>query len=144
MTFEESKYVRVDEFSDINAKVIKVEKEAKKVNKVINEDIGYNEKGQPMYYAEEVFDDEDDIYANELNDRLLEKSKYRPYPELGALIDEALLTRGFKGEFGLNLLASMRFSHFINLPYDVEDKLLSLVSKLFIKFLSFELKLLIK
>ena len=111
---DEQKFVRVKAFS--NEIVRNVPSAAKK--KVEEETITYTEDGTAMYYAEEVFDDEDDLYSNELKDRMVEKSKYKTYKEMAALIDEALESRGLTGKFGLDLLAAMNFSHFIRFEKD--------------------------
>ena len=128
---EDLKFVKVAEFSDVSAKVINADVKKEEEPKLVSEDVSFDEKGQALYYAEEVFDDEDDIYSNEFNDRLIEKSKFKTYPELGALIDEAILSRGFKGKVGLDLLASMTYSHLINLPSDVEDKFIDVIFDIF-------------
>ena len=74
---------------------------------------------QNIYYAEEIFDDEDDIYKNVLRERRLKKESYRTIADIGATIDKALLSYGFKTDIGLFLLASMQFSRLIYLPQDL-------------------------
>lgn len=106
------KFVKVRAFS---AEIVKNVSSKRKVEE---ETITYTEDGTAMYYAEEVFDDEDDLYSNELKDRMVEKSKYKTYKEMAALIDEALESRGLSGKFGLDLLAAMNFSHFIRFDKD--------------------------
>lgn len=69
------------------------------------------------YYAEEIFDDEDDIYTNAMNDRLLQKEHHRTMYEMGETINSAILANGFKTNVGLPLLASIQFSRLIFLPY---------------------------
>lgn len=107
--YEEPKFIKVREFSDIKMKA--VAPKAKKKEEV--EETTYAADGTVMYYAEEVFDDEDDLYSNEINDRQIAKSKYKSYKEMSELIDEALESRGISGKVGLDLLAAMNFSHFI-------------------------------
>lgn len=70
-----------------------------------------------VYYAEEIFDDEDDIYTNAMNDRLLQKEHHRTMFEIGETINNAVLANGFKTNVGLSLLASVQFSRLIYLPY---------------------------
>lgn len=80
----------------------------KKENVVIQENI---------YYAEEIFDDEDDIYLNSMNDRLLQKEHHRSIFDIGETIEAALLEKGYKTtDIGLSLLASMQFSRLMYLP----------------------------
>lgn len=77
------------------------------------EEVVVNEE---IYFAEEIFDDEDDIYLNSMKDRLLQKEHHRSIFDIGETINKALLTNGFKANIGLSLLASMQFSRFIHLP----------------------------
>ena len=72
---------------------------------------------ETIYYAEEIFDDEDDIYTNAMNDRLLQKEHHRSINDIGETINSAVLANGFKTNIGLPLLASMQFSRLIYLPY---------------------------
>lgn len=116
----EPKFVKVQEFSSIKRKAVVSSNEKKKP--IYEEETAVAEDGTIMYYAEEVFDDEDDLYSNELKDRLIAKSKYKTYKEMAALIDEALDSRGFSGKVGLDLLAAMNFSHLIRFESEPSEQ----------------------
>ena len=86
-------------------------------NDIQDDDVQENE-GEKIYYAEEIFDDEDDIYLNQMHDSLLQKEHHRTFMEIGSAINGAMLANGYKTTIGLSLLASMQFSRFIYLPKD--------------------------
>ena len=73
-----------------------------------------DEDGNPIYYAEEVFDDEDNIFAIEEASTLLKKEKALTYAELVASFNESLESYGITGDLAANLLASMAFSKLID------------------------------
>ncbi|MCQ2087359.1 MAG: hypothetical protein MJZ37_04725 [Bacilli bacterium] len=119
------RFIRVAEFSN------EVVRRSQSKKKVEEETITFNEDGTAMYYAEEVFDDEDDLYSNELKDRMVEKSKYKTYKEMASLIDEAMESRGLSGRFGLDLLSAMNYSHFIRFEKEPSEKFLKSFFEMF-------------
>lgn len=92
--------------------------------------------GKEIVYAEEVFDTEDELYANELHDTLIKKEKHRTYVEIGKSIDDALTLYGYRGEIGYPLLCSMRFSRFIHVQNHegVKDELKALCHSMGVVF----------
>lgn len=103
----DSPFVIVSEFSD-GAKSFKsfTPKEETKVK-------------DNIVYAEEVFEDEDDIYSTELHDRLIQKASHRLLSVIGKDIDDAYLANGKQANVGLDLLSSMQFSRLINVEGDL-------------------------
>jgi hypothetical protein len=77
---------------------------------------------EKIYYAEEIFDDEDDIYSNAMKDRLLQKEHHRTLFEIGGQINQALSSYGYDTNIGLSLIGSMQFSRLIYLPYREDQR----------------------
>lgn len=73
-----------------------------------------DEDGNAIFYAEEVFDDEDNIFVIEEASTLLKKEKSLTYGDLAASINTALESFGVTGDLAINLLASMAFSKLID------------------------------
>ena len=69
--------------------------------------------GKEIVYAEEIIEDDDDLYGDELKDRELEKQKHRSYVEIAKELDEKLEENGLHGNIGFNLLSAMNFSRFL-------------------------------
>ena len=84
------------------------------------EDLSSN--GKKIYYAEEIFDDEDDIYSSAMKDRLLQKERHRSLYEIGGQLNTTLATYGYDSNIGLPLLGSMHFSRLIYLPYREDQR----------------------
>lgn len=80
------------------------------------------ESKEKIYYAEEIFEDEDDIYASAMKDRLLQKERHRSLYEIAGQINRALLLNGYETNIGLSLLGSMHFSRLIYLPYREDQR----------------------
>ena len=72
-----------------------------------------DEHGNPIYYAEEVFDDEEDIFVNEVNSTVIAKERAKSYEEIIRSIDGVLEKYGLKGDVGRALVSSMAFSPMI-------------------------------
>ena len=103
---EPGKYKIVDNFSDSSVSV------SASVNSSGQE---IDEDGNPIYYAEEVFDDEEEnIFAIEEASTILKKEKSITYADIVSGFNEALESYGVKGDFAANLLASMAFSRMID------------------------------
>lgn len=68
---------------------------------------------EDIVYAEEIIDDDDDLYEDELRDREFEKQRHKSYSEIAKEIDEKLELNGWHGTIGFNLLAAMKFSRFL-------------------------------
>ena len=104
---EEKAYKVVHNFS--SASNVVVEEEEKKYETTQE----FDEYGNPIIYAEEIFDDEDDIFANEVLSSAIIKEKEKTYKDVLEGFDFALLQHGLKGDLGTHLLASMVFSPLI-------------------------------
>ena len=102
---EPGKYKIVDNFSDSSVSV------SAAVNSASRE---VDEDGNPIFYAEEVFDDEDNIFAIEEASTLLKKEKSITYQDLVNNFNEALESWGVTGDLAANVLASMAFSRLID------------------------------
>ncbi len=72
-----------------------------------------DENGDPIYYAEELFDDEENIFVSEVNSTLIQKEKTRTYDEIAKDIDETMAKYGLKGNLGRAIISSMNFSPMI-------------------------------
>lgn len=72
-----------------------------------------DEYGNPIIYAEELFDDEEDIFVNEVLSSQILKEKERTYKEIIDAVDHNLLLYGLKGEIGKAFLSSMVYSPMI-------------------------------
>lgn len=68
---------------------------------------------EEIIYAEEIIDDDDDLYGDESRDRELEKQKHRSYVDIAQELDEKLEDNGLHGKIGFNFLAAMNFSRFL-------------------------------
>ena len=99
------KYKIVDNFSDSSVSV------AASVSGASRE---VDEDGNPIYYAEEVFDDEENIFAIEEASTMLKKEKSITYADLVNNFNEALESWGVTGDLAANVLASMAFSRLID------------------------------
>lgn len=73
-----------------------------------------DEDGNPIFYAEEVFDDEDNIFAIEEASTLLKKEKSITYGDIVKSFNESLESFGITGDLAANLIASMAFSKLID------------------------------
>ena len=102
---EPGKFKIVDNFSDSSVSV------SAAVNQSARE---VDEDGNPIFYAEEVFDDEDNIFAIEEASTLLKKEKSITYQDLVTNFNEALESWGVTGDLAANVLASMAFSRLID------------------------------
>lgn len=78
-------------------------------NDVYQDAIGNEE----IVYAEEIIEDDDDLYGDESRDRELEKQKHRSYVDIANELDEKLEDNGYHGKIGFNLLSAMRYSRFL-------------------------------
>ena len=99
------KYKIVDNFSDSSVSV------SASINSTSRE---VDEDGNPIFYAEEVFDDEDNIFAIEEASTLLKKEKSITYADLTNNFNECLESWGVTGDLAANVLASMAFSRLID------------------------------
>ena len=73
-----------------------------------------DEDGNVIFYAEEVFDDEDNIFAIEEASTLLKKEKSITYGDIVKSLNESLESFGITGDLAANLIASMAFSKLID------------------------------
>ena len=73
-----------------------------------------DENGNPVYYAEEIYDDEDDIFVIEAASTMLAKEKEITYEEIVNGLNETLEGFGVHGNVAQNLLAAMTFSKLID------------------------------
>ena len=108
---EPLKYKIVENFSDSSVSV----KDA-----VTTQEEEVDEQGNPIYYAEEVYDDEEDIFITEAQSTLLKKEKEITYSQIVESFNESLQSFGISGDIGINLLASMAFSKLIDVT-NVKD-----------------------
>ena len=99
------KYKIVDNFSDSSVSV------SASINSTSRE---VDEDGNPIFYAEEVFDDEDNIFAIEEASTMLKKEKSITYADLVNNFNECLESWGVTGDLAANVLASMAFSRLID------------------------------
>ena len=99
------KFKIVDNFSDSSVSV------SASINSTSRE---VDEDGNPIFYAEEVFDDEDNIFAIEEASTMLKKEKSITYADLVNNFNEALESWGVTGDLAANVLASMAFSRLID------------------------------
>ena len=102
---EEKDYKVVDNFSGSSVAIAGVD------TYELKEEV--DEYGNPIYYAEEVFDDEGDIFVNEVNSTLIAKEKAITYAEIIASLDESFLNYGLNGDLARALIAAMSFSPMI-------------------------------
>ena len=100
------KYKIVDNFSDSSVSV------SASINTTSRE---VDEDGNPIYYAEEVFDDEDNIFAIEEASTMLKKEKSITYQDLVNNFSACLESWGVTGDLAANVLASMAFSRLIDI-----------------------------
>ena len=105
------KYKIVDNFSDSSVSV------SATVNGASQE---LDEDGNPIYYAEEVFDDEDNIFVIEEASTMLKKEKSITYGDIITKLDESLASFGVTGDLAQNLLAAMAFSKLIDVT-NIQD-----------------------
>ena len=70
--------------------------------------------GNPIYYAEEVYDDEDDIFVIEAASTMLAKEKEITYEELVNGFNESLESFGIHGNVAQSFLSAMTFSKLID------------------------------
>ena len=99
------KYKIVENFSDSSVSV------SAAINSTSRE---VDEDGNPIFYAEEVFDDEENIFAIEEASTALKKEKSITYADLVNNFNEALESWGVTGDLAANVLASMAFSRLID------------------------------
>ena len=99
------KYKIVDNFSD---SAVSVSASINSTSREVDED------GNPIFYAEEVFDDEDNIFAIEEASTILKKEKSITYADIVNNFNECLETWGMTGDLAANVLASMAFSRLID------------------------------
>ena len=99
------KYKIVENFSDSSVSV------SASINGASRE---VDEDGNPIFYAEEVFDDEENIFAIEEASTMLKKEKSITYADLVNNFNEALESWGVTGNLAENVLASMAFSRLID------------------------------
>ena len=99
------KFKIVDNFSDSSVSV------SASVNGAGQE---LDEDGNPIFYAEEVFDDEDNIFAIEEASTILKKEKSITYGDIVNNFNEALESWGVTGDLAANVIASMAFSKLID------------------------------
>ena len=104
---EVTKYKIVDNFSDSS-----VDNVAGDSNVSIAD---IDENGEKVYFAEEVFDDEDDIFVIEAASTALEKEKETTYTDLINELNEALESYGITGDLALKLFSAMSFSNLIDI-----------------------------
>ena len=106
----------VDE-TDETYKIVKVFSDSAQATSEIDSDKASSvqdiEADKEIVYAEEIIDDDDDIYGDELKDRELEKQRHRSYVDLANELDEKLEINGLHGKIGFNLLSAMKFSRFL-------------------------------
>jgi len=119
-------YIIVKEFSGIG----EAAEESISINNDQEPDIEYDKNGNPIYYAEEVFDEDDDLYSETFNDRQIVKEAHRTYSAIGESIDSRMTNAGYQTKFGFDLLCAMRFSRLINLK--TKEGLVQFVEKFFI------------
>ena len=117
---DEKKFKIVDEFSESSISILK-EKEAEAE---IQE---YDEDGNPIYYAEEMFDDEDDIFVNEVNSTLIAKEKAIQYSEIITKLERSLKQYGLSGDMAKGLVTVMSFSPMIY-AHDIAEHITTLFS----------------
>ena len=79
-----------------------------------------DENGNPIFYAEEVFDDEDNIFVIEESSTVIKKEKSITYADLINKVNEAFASFGVTGDLAQNLIAAMAFSKLIDVT-SVED-----------------------
>ena len=99
------KYKIVENFSDSSVSI------SASINSTSRE---VDEDGNPIFYAEEVFDDEENIFAIEEASTMLKKEKSITYADLVKNFNEALESWGVTGNLAENVLASMAFSRLID------------------------------
>ena len=74
-----------------------------------------DENGRPVYYAEEIYeDDEEDIFVTEAQSTALKKEKELTYAELIESLNESLESYGITGDLAKSLFSSMAFSKLID------------------------------
>lgn len=73
-----------------------------------------DENGNPVYYAEEVYDDEEDIFVIEAASTMLAKEKEVTYEELVNGFTQTLEGFGIHGNVAGNLFAAMTFTKLID------------------------------
>ena len=73
------------------------------------------EEGE-KYYAEELYDEGEEIELDDIHDSEVVAEKRLSYKDIADSLDEAFASQGLSGSYlGLNLIASMQFSRLINL-----------------------------
>lgn len=103
---KEKKFKVVSDFKDEESEETKI---------IVNED-------EPeIYYAEEVFLD-DDLYGAQFKDTLLESDSHRSFVDIADELNSAILENGVETNFAFELLASMQFSRIMLIP-NLEDNL---------------------
>ena len=101
-------YKIVDNFSDSSVSVS---------SSLSGQEQELDEDGNPIFYAEEIFDDEDNIFAIEEASTLLKKEKSLTYGDLVNNFTASLESWGITGDLASNLLASMAFSKLIDVSH---------------------------
>ena len=73
-----------------------------------------DEHGNPVFYAEEVYEDDDDIFEIEAASTMLTKEKETTYQDLVDGFNAALESFGIHGNIATQLLSAMTFSKLID------------------------------
>ena len=102
---EKLKYKIVENFSDSSVSI---------KDMIASSEEEVDEDGNPIYYAEELYDEEEDIFITEAQSTLLKKEKELTYSNLVEFFNESLLSFGISGDLAVNLLGSMAFSKLID------------------------------
>ena len=103
---EEKSYRVVENFSSSGSVSI----QTNQVRTVIEEVDDY---GNPIIYAEELFDDEEDIFVSDALSTAIVKEKEKTYSELVEDLNKTFLDYGLNGNLAEALLSSMVFSPMI-------------------------------
>ena len=103
---EEKSYRVVENFSSSGSVAV----QTNQVRTVIEEVDDY---GNPIIYAEELFDDEEDIFVSDALSTAIVKEKEKTYSELVEDLNKTFLDYGLNGNLAEALLSSMVFSPMI-------------------------------
>lgn len=102
---EKSTYKIVDNFSDASISI------SDNASSTAQE---FDENNEPIYYAEEVYDDEEDIFSNEVQSTLLKKEQEITYANIVENFNHSLETFGIQGDLATQLLGAMAFTKLID------------------------------
>ena len=103
---EKTTYKIVDNFSDASISVSD--------NATSTSGQEFDENNEPIYYAEEVYDDEEDIFSNEVQSTLLKKEQEITYANIVEKFNSCLQSFGIQGDLATHLLGAMAFSKLID------------------------------